>query len=146
MAQYKTRRMQRYNKLRTEYGFMPFEAQVFSKTPFNVPYMKQLIKERKKELKAANKAGLSTAKYQAQIKKKYIDNKFTKSSGPNRIKLDPWQLLRDQEEKFKLKNPMYDSPWKKKQRNFRDYMSKVEKTIAKQTGIKGRSRQGSYFD
>lgn len=158
MAQYRTRRQGRYSKLRDS-GFTAREAQVLSNMPLNVPYMRKLVTERRQELRKAVKSGLTVKKFQDNIKNFYVANKFLKDAKISkktgkviRARIDPWAMLRDYEDKFKAKTPQYDSPWQKKQKGFRDYMSKVERTIAKQSGLQmptksiSEPRQGTFID
>ena len=122
---FKTRRQKRYESLRKT-GFAKFEAQALSKVPFAVPYMKDLIKSRLKEYKVAFKENWTLKRWEGTIKDKYQEGKWLDSKG----RLSAWSMLRDYESQYRAKHPQYDSPWKKKRKDFRDFISTFEKKIA----------------
>ena len=38
------------------------------------------------------------------------------------------RMLKDKEKTYKLKHPEYDSPWEKRQKDWRDFIAKIDKT------------------
>jgi len=127
----KTRRHQRYLGLRKSF-FLPFEARPLSRVPSYVPYFKGLIRERRIMVKKAISLGTPARKFEEQVKELYRVNRWQKKNRAGQIVADPWAMLRDFQDKFKDKNPQYDSPWEKRQRNWRDFQSRIEKTLARQ--------------
>lgn len=131
---FKTRRQARYAKMRKA-GLLPFEAHAFSRVSLeDVPYMKQILAERRELLARATGDDLSQAQYEKLVKQMYIDGSFTKVGKKGDILLDPWQLLRKKEEDYIAKHPDYQSPGKKKLKIYKDFVSKWEQTIDKQRG------------
>lgn len=128
-----TRRQQRYSKLRHN-GFCAFEAKPLSEIPIKiVPYMKPLIRERRRMFAEALRDKLTAAQWEAQIKAYYFKHRFLK---PNRLGKDvpnPWAMVKDFEDKYKDKYPVYESPGPKKRRIWGDFMAKIERTIATQS-------------
>lgn len=125
----KTRRQQRYKILR-DAGFLPFEARPLSQVPIRtVPYMRDMIRDRQQLFNRAVKAKTSKWKWRDQIKELYAADEFMKLDWKDRLVPDPWQFLRSEEDKFKAKNPAYESPWEKRRRGWRDFLERIEKTI-----------------
>jgi hypothetical protein len=115
---------------------MPFEARPLSKVPQrDIPYIRQMIKERKRMLKEAQAEGSTIKAYEKQVKQIYIDGVFTKA-GPKTIVFDPWKMLRKAQEDYMVKHPEYQSPWKKRGQRWKDFLDKAEVTIQKQQGLK----------
>lgn len=129
---FRTRREQRRRKL-IGLGLLPFEAKELSKVPLNVPYFRMLVGERRQEYKKFIKAERLTA-WISYIKKLYDDNGWVTVIGSHRI-YDPWKLLRDYEERYRHKMPMYESPWEGQRRMRLDFLGKMERTMAKQRGL-----------
>lgn len=128
---FRTRRQHRYQILR-DTGFLPFEAKALSKIPFNVPYIDAMIKDRYKQVKEAGSEKVSQREWERRIKGMYVDRNFTKTDKKTgRITLDPWQMMRDFEFKYKAKHPDYESPWEKRRKNWKDFMAKIERTYSK---------------
>jgi hypothetical protein len=123
---YRTRRQNRYVALR-KYGFLKFEAKDLSKVPFKTPYMKPFIKERINLRKTATRQKIGDKEYEATIKELYDIKKWFDRKG-NR---DVWKMLQEFEEKYKKKHPEYQSPWQKKRKHWKDFVNKVERTLAK---------------
>lgn len=125
------RRQKRYSILR-DAGFQPFEARPLSRVPMKVaPYVREMIRDRQKMKQKAIAEGASRAEWERRIKALYADNRWFRL-GKRRIESDPWRMLRDYEDRWRAKRPQYDSPWQKRQRNWRQYTRKYERTIAKQ--------------
>ena len=128
----KTRRQQRYEILRKA-GWLPFEARPLSRVPIRtVPYMKGMIKERQDMFRKAKDMGTTIDRWRSQIKELYIINKFVRTDWKGKKVADPWAFLRDYEDRWRAKNPSYESPWEKRRRSWRRFMEMVEKTIANQ--------------
>jgi hypothetical protein len=127
---FRTRRQHRYLILR-DTGFLPFEAKELSKIPFKVPYIDAMIKERYSYLKTAAKQKSTKKNWEKMIKDFYVDRGFTKKNKQNRTILDPWQMMRDFEFKYKNKHPEYESPWEKRRKKWKDFVKKIENTYSK---------------
>lgn len=114
-------------------GLLPFEAHALSRVPLeDIPYLKQLLTERRAMLAEATKKGLSQQDYERQIKQIYIDGSLIKVGTKGDILLDPFQLLRKLEEDYIAKHPDYVSPWKKRSRGWKNFISRWERTVEKQ--------------
>ena len=127
---FKTRRQRRYQILRLA-GFLPFEARELSRVPFKVPYMDALVKQRHKRYESALGRKLSRAEYERQIKTIYFDSKWRKRTRTGKIKYDVWAMLRDFENKYRAKNPQYESPWEKRRKAWKDFTKKLEATYSR---------------
>jgi len=131
---FRTRRQARYLRLRNS-GFLPFEARALSRVPTKIcPYMRQLIVERLEYLRAAQESGATKTQYEDKVKRLYKDEKWLRA-GKIRVDADPWKMLRDYEERWRVKNPQYTSPWEKKWRDWQDFQRKLENTMRKQRGL-----------
>lgn len=124
---FKTRRQRRYEVLRLA-GFLPFEARELSRVSSRVPYMDVLIKERHKRHREAIDRKLSGAEWERQIKSEYFDSRWRRRTRLGKIKYDTWAMLRDFEDKYRAKHPEYQSPWEKRRRAWKDFVSKLERT------------------
>jgi len=125
---FKTRRQNRYEFLR-HHGFLRFEAQTLSRTSLKVPYFDLLIKERSNLFAEAVERQQSLTQYEKQIKGIYKSNRWYKLSRSGKIVADPWAMYRDREDAHRQKHPQYTSPWEKRQKDFRGFVSKTEKNI-----------------
>ena len=135
----RTRRQQRY-KIERASGFCKFEAQTFSGIPIkSVPYMKGMIRERRDLLRKALQRNTTFPQFEAQIRELYIIKGFTKIDWRGKQVADPWAFIRDYEDRYKAKNPAYESPWLKRRRTWGDFMAKIEKTIAAQHRLRART-------
>ena len=133
----KTRRQQRYTILRKA-GFLPFEARPLSRVPIRtVPYMKGLIRERQDMFRRAQGDNITIDRWRSQIKELYIIDKFLSIDRKGKKVADPWAFLRDYEDRWRAKNPSYESPWEKRRRSWRRFMEMIEKTIASQRRQEG---------
>ena len=132
---FRTRRQARYQKLRNS-GFLPFESRALSRVPFKIcPYMRQLINDRQETVLEAKRAGAAKTQYENQIKGLYNKEKWLKRDRINRAVADPWRMLRDYEDRWRQKQPSYTSPWEAKYRRWKDFYSKLERTMEKQRGL-----------
>lgn len=130
-----TRRLSRYKILRNN-GFTNFEAAVLSNVPLDVPYMKDLVADRKQRKADAIEKGLTEDQYNVKVRQDYIDNKFYKEAGVGRrARIDVWKMFRDWKKRFEAQYPNYESPWKKRRRNWVEAMEKFDRTLAKQHGF-----------
>lgn len=127
---FRTRRQKRYENLRNN-GFLPFEARVLSKVPRKVPYMPPLIANRAKLQVKAKKEEWSQKRYEDYIKKLYKDRGWLGLTRTGKVKYDTWQMLRESEDRYRNKHPEYSSPWLKKQKVWRDFVAKFERTVEK---------------
>jgi hypothetical protein len=136
---FRTRREQRYVTLRKAH-LLPFEARPMSRVPMiqykMVPYLAEALKVRQEMWKKAVEMKISVIKWEAQIKELYKVNGWLTKTRTGKIVADPWSMLRDYEDKWRAKYPQYESPWQKRQKNWRDFLPKAEKTIQKQQGLK----------
>jgi hypothetical protein len=103
-----------------------------SRVPPNVPYFKEMLRERYAMFKEAAKMQIGIKKWEEQIKELYRVNKWQKLGRTGKILADPWQMLRHHEEKWRDKQPQYESPWEGRQRTWRDFLPKVERTLQRQ--------------
>lgn len=132
----KTRRGQRYTILRNA-GYCKFEAQPISRVPIKtVPYMKGFIREREDLLRSALQRKTTLRQFEAQIRELYIVNGFTKRNKLGKVVADPWAMLHDFEDRYRAKNPSYESPWEKRRRAWGDFMAKIERSIAMQNRLR----------
>lgn len=132
---FRTRRQARYQKLRNS-GFLPFEARALSRVPFKIcPYMRQLISDRQETVSEAKGAGATKAQYENQIKGLYNKEKWLKQDRIGKAVADPWRMLRDYEDRWRQKQPSYTSPWEAKYRRWKDFYTKLERTMDKQRGL-----------
>ena len=134
---YKTRRQTRYENLRKS-GFVGFEARAFSRVSPKVPYMLPMMKERYAEyqraIKRAHKQEQTEVEFnkqwQTHVKRRYITKGWKRRS-------DAWgvttgfRMLKDVERAYKYKQPQYVSPWEKRQKDFKDFIRKIDATYEK---------------
>lgn len=119
--------------MRDQYGFMKFEAQVLSKVPTNVPYMKDFMKDRQAMFKKAIAEKSSKAEYQRRVANLYQGNRWLKKTKIGRIVADPWRALRDYEDRWRDKMPAYESPWERRYRGFRAYTAQVDADLKRRS-------------
>lgn len=139
---FRTRRQHRYNRLVTDFKFLPFEARELSKVPFKTPYMRGGIQERRrayrdaiKEYKARDMR-FTKAEWVEIIREMYIAKDWIKEG-----KSDPWQMLRTWEDKYRDKHPEYESPPRRKKVKVKrkdEFVSKFAKGL--EAYEKGRMR------
>ena len=130
---YRTRRQERYDRLR-KCGFCGFEARALSRVSPRVPYIMPLMKERLAEYerakKRAQRQGLSEVDFNRQwlthIKRRYLVKGLKRRT-------DTWgvtaafRMLKQAEKEYKYKHPEYDSPWEKRQKQWRDFIAKIDR-------------------
>jgi len=123
-----TLRQRRYGKF-INAGFLPFEARILTSTtrvfagrrkrvrglPLNVPYIKLMIKERRDALAIAREMKISKKEWRATIMDMYVDHNWL-----SRGKADPWQMVRDWEDRYERVHPEYSPDY--------DYKRKRPKT------------------
>ena len=129
---FRTRRQTRYLGLRGA-GLLPFEARPMSRVPSGVPYLKEMVQERWKAYKPLKEGKISEAEYVRRIKVKYQQNRWLRRNRAGRIVADPWQMLRDFEDRWRAKQPIYESPWESRWKRWSDFIAKTE------AGLKRRS-------
>ena len=115
-------------------GFLLFEADDLCVIPGYVPYFKRLVRERRALLKEWLGAGYTMPQWELRLQRLYRDNKWVVFID-GLPKADPWKLLRAFEDDYRDHNPEYDSPWQKKKRRPRDFLPKIERTMARQRGM-----------
>jgi hypothetical protein len=118
MAQFRARRQNRYTTLINS-GFSKVETQQLSKISFEIPYMKDIIRQRKTELKDCK----TKVQTEQRIRELYFGNNWTKTGQYGLFKgirlADPWKMLRHYADLYKKKNPDYVSPYlRKKTKDF----------------------------
>ena len=134
---YKTRRQNRYENLRKA-GFVGFEARALSRVSPRVPYMLPLMKERyveyQRATKRAQRRGLTEVEFnkqwQTHIKRRYIVKGWKRRSDVWGVTVG-FRMLKDAERGYRYKHPQYDSPWEKRQRQWRDFIAKIDRTYEK---------------
>lgn len=130
----KTRRMIRYQNLRRLF-FTKFEAFPLSKVSPNVtPYFRDLMKQRAEMAAKAFKLGKTPLEFENQIRELYRVNNWIKLNRRGYEVADAWAMFRNFEDKFKQETLAYTSPWQKRQKNMRDFVAKLERTIKKGSG------------
>ena len=135
MPQLKTRRHNRYKKLRLN-GLLPFEARPLSRVPFKIcPYMRQFMRDRREEANKAIKENWTKLEYRNMIVDRYHKNGWTKTNKVGRVVPDPWKMLREFEDRWRQKQPDYSSPWEAKMRKWKDFIAKIERTYDRQRGM-----------
>ena len=131
----RTRRMIRFSNLR-RLQFLKFEAFALSKvSPGVTPYFRELMKDRAELAAKAFKMGRTVREFESEIKELYKVNNWLKRDRRGHIIADPWKMFRAFEDKFKQRKPEYTSPWMKRQKNLRDFISKYERTIKQARGV-----------
>ena len=87
-------------------GFLPREALELSKIPWDAPYVKDMIKDRRKLVARMKEEKLSP--YKEIVEKIYIKNGFiTKGT------IDFWKFIRWESDRSSTKYPEYESPSKR---------------------------------
>lgn len=140
MARLRTRRYERYEKLRQSY-FLPFEARWLSRVPFSLcPYMREILRDRRElrvrsrsEAKAQGKV-LTSWDWEKIIKRLYDRSGWCRLDRKDHRMYDPYRLLKDYEERYRAKKPEYESPWERRGRKWKDFIEHYERTVARQTG------------
>ena len=128
---YKTRRQARYNALKKAH-FTISEAKELSAVSFSVPYMKPLLIERVKEYDKFIAEGNRATMWIGYLTQTYIANGWTRQQRGGQYVPDVWTMLRAFEHTYKAKFPDYESPWRKKRKNWKDFVAKLEHTYQKQ--------------
>lgn len=134
---YKTRRQARYERLRI-CGFTGFEARALSRVSVRVPYMMPLMKKRLVEYnrakRQAQKSGLTEVDFNKRwlthIKRQYI-MKGWKHKGDRWGVTVAFRMLKAKEKEYKYKHPQYESPWQKTQKQWHDFIAKIDKSYEK---------------
>lgn len=133
-------------KVMHDSGFMKFEARQLSKVPFNVPYMKPMIRERLKEHTEFLATGKTEIAWVRFIWKRYRANGWKTA----------FDMLRATEHRYRDKHPEYESPWERKrsdirdikalEQGIRDYAVKYPKTRKAPLKIKYLDEGGAVVD
>jgi len=134
---YRTRRQTRYENLRKA-GFTGFEARALSRISPRVPYMLPLMKERyaeyQKATKRAQRQGLTEVEFnkswQTHIKRRYVMKGWKRRNEVWGVTVG-FRMLKSVEQAYKYKQPQYVSPWEKRQKDFRNFIRKIDATYEK---------------
>jgi len=134
---YKTRRQNRYENLRKA-GFVGFEARALSRVSPRVPYMLPLMQKRYEEYqratKRAQRQGLTEVEFnkqwQTHIKRRYVANRWKRRGDVWGVTV-AFRMLKEAERQFKYKHPAYESPWEKRQKDWRNFIAKIDATYEK---------------
>jgi len=109
-------------------GFLPFEYMAFTSTrrvtpsgktirvapmPLDIPYIKEMIRERARAFRRAIKVGMKIEDYIDMITDDLYGELDLLDEDGNP---DPWQYLRRQEDRYKDRHPEYKSPYKAKKK------------------------------
>jgi len=146
---YRTRRQARYERLR-DCGFTGFEARALSKVSPRVPYMMPAMKERLEEyskaIKWAKRQGLTEAEFNKRwlthVKRQYIAKGWKHRSDPWGVTV-AFRMLKAKERDYKYKHPEYDSPWEKRQKQWRDFIAKIDRSYEKYPRGRAYGRKGA---
>lgn len=144
---YKTRRQNRYARLR-EIGFTGFEARALSHVSPQVPYLLPMMKERLVEysraIKQAKRQGIAETdfnkRWETHIKKRYVAKDWKHRSDVWGVTV-AYRMLKAAERIYKYKHPEYDSPWEKRQKDWRDFVAKIDKSYEKYPRSYGRKQK-----
>lgn len=110
-------------------GFLQFEVSIFKDVPPDVPYMQTMYWDRLHRYLEALREGMSRQGWREWVRTMY------RQAGWG----SPWDLLRDWEDRYRGKNPEYESPWeRKRRRTTRDFRSFMEEGRAEQKYPRGR--------
>lgn len=123
--QFRTRRQIRYNKL-IQAHLLPFEAKELARVPLTVPYMLPLMKARLERWQELTAQGMLPRQFQHLIRREYKANDWTIQKG-KRLYAEPWKMLRDFEDRYKAKNPDYESPYMRRRKGQKDFLEKIER-------------------
>lgn len=125
----------RFHRLERSGLFLRIEAASLSFVPFNVPYYKQLIRDRQATFRQAQKEGQTSEQYEQGIIKDYIAHGWLRHKRGKDVP-DTFKLLRAYEDRYRDRQPQYESPWQKKPRRISsaDFQSKVGRTLQRQQG------------
>lgn len=125
-------------------GFLRFEAKEFCKVPIRkTPYIDEMIKARFKEHQEHLKNKGTTKDWEIRIKTMYIDGKLIKTTKKGKT-FDPWKLLRNFEAKFKLKHPEYQSPWRKRQKDWQKFRRNMDRALKEEAEGRKYPRGAAY--
>jgi hypothetical protein len=133
-----TRRQKVYNALKNV-GFLPFEARDITRVsritpsgkrikvrpiPLSVPYVKEMIRERAKEHRAAKAAGVTDTEWIKRIRDRYDENDWYNREGNRSL----WPMIREYEDRYRAKHPQYESPGeKRKRKTTRDFIDRWDR-------------------
>lgn len=109
-------RQRKYDYL-IKQGFRHMEAVEFSRTSrsgMKAPYFQHMLRSRKRTVENLKRAGRTDKQIRDYIKKQYVDNNWLKADKLGRVRIDPWKLLREHEDKAHRRGEEYESPWRKR--------------------------------
>jgi len=100
-------------------GFFYPEAVELSRTSragMKATYFRFMIRSRRRTLDNSKKNNWGDKRYRDFIKQKYIDIGALKPDSLGRMRVDVWAMLRAFEEKARMREDEYESPWRRKGR------------------------------
>jgi len=96
--------------------------------------MKERYAEYQRATKRAQKQGLTEVEFnkqwQTHIKRRYVMKGWKRRSDVWGVTVG-FRMLKDVERAYKYKQPQYVSPWEKRQKDFRDFIRKIDATYEK---------------
>jgi hypothetical protein len=136
-VKYKPVRGVRYEHLRKA-GFLHIEANILSKVPTKVPYLKDMINDRKEVYTKAKAEGISYVKYRQRIADIYDKAEWSKygtMGNKTLMRMDKfaiYKMLRFYQDLWENEHGTFDSPWRHKQRTYQQFTSKFDRTFQQQ--------------
>lgn len=98
-------------------GFFHREALELSRVSrrgMSAPYFTRMIRSRRRTIDNLKSSGKSDKDIREYIRQQYINNGWLKQDKAGRVMVDPWKLLRSQEDKARRRGEEYESPWRKR--------------------------------
>ncbi|MCK9601928.1 MAG: hypothetical protein M0R06_22980 [Sphaerochaeta sp.] len=119
-----------YQELRNS-GMLPSEARRIRLLPNwrDVPWAAEVVNQRSADWSAARRRGISREAFDKAIVNDYKEEKWL-VRGLKQIQVDVHAMLRHHCDRFRQRNPDYESPWEERQRSFMRYARAVDRTIA----------------
>ncbi len=132
-----TMRQRKINYL-VRQGFFASEAVELSRTSragMKASYFRFFIRSRRRTLDNSKTNNWSEKRYRDFIRQKYIDIGALKPDSLGRMRVDVWAMLRAFEEKARMREDEYESPWRRKGRR-KTAKKKQTKRITRKDMIK----------
>jgi len=117
---YGIRRQQRMERLQG-YGFTRYEARELSKVKKMPPYMQRFVASRSASFRAHRKSGKRDSVFFVRLREFYLKNGYYKQDKLGRKRVDPWQLFRAWEDRYKDSHKDYETPGKKSKQKQKDF-------------------------
>jgi len=110
------------------YGFTRYEARELSKVKKMPPYMQRLVASRAASFRAHKRSGKPDSVFFNRLREFYLRNGYYKTETAkgvpfkNKVKrVDPWQLFRAWEDRYKDSHKDYETPGKKSKQKQKDF-------------------------